>query len=333
MPLVWGVISGTLPEGLTITSNTLSFTPSATGSFTFIVRVTDQANRFDDQEMTLKIVTLPLPTITTSSLPSGTVNVPYPATTLEATGGAPPLVWQPVGLPFGLQFDAVTATIHGTPTSTGSQNVTFTVNDSTAPFNQTGVKTFPITVNAGLTVETPSLLPSATVGQNYSVLLSASGGTGPGTYTWSITGSPSTPAPGLSLSVGGAITGTPSTDGSFTRTYRVQDGNGIIVTKSLTLNAHGGLTIDTDDSTLPLPMGMISQPYSAALSASGGTGPGTYTWSRASGSDALPDGLALSLDGRITGTPTAAGRFAPKFTVQDRALTFVEKTVSITINP
>ena len=236
MPLVWGVISGTLPEGLTITSNTLSFTPSATGSFTFIVRVTDQANRFDDQEMTLEIVTLPLPTITTSSLPSGTVNVPYPATTLEATGGAPPLVWQPVGLPFGLQFDAVTATIHGTPTSTGSQNVTFTVNDSTAPFNQTGVKTFPITVNAGLTVETPSLLPSATVGQNYSVLLSASGGTGPGTYTWSITGSPSTPAPGLSLSVGGAITGTPSTDGSFTRTYRVQDSNGTSVTKSLTLD-------------------------------------------------------------------------------------------------
>ena len=58
-PLVWGVISGTLPADLTITSNQISFTPSATGSFTFTVRVTDATNQFDDQQLTLKIIASP----------------------------------------------------------------------------------------------------------------------------------------------------------------------------------------------------------------------------------------------------------------------------------
>jgi hypothetical protein len=116
-------------------------------------------------------------------------------------------------------------------------------------------------------------------------------------------------------------------------TFRVQDNNGIVVTKSLTLNAHAVLTIDTDNTTLPLPVGMVAQLYSAALSASGGTGPGTYLWFLASGSEALPDGLTLSLDGRITGTPTTARTSSPTFTVQDATLAFLEKKLSITINP
>lgn len=337
MPLVWGVISGTLPAGLTVTSDTLSFTPGATGTFTFTVRVTDATARFDDQQLTLKIVASSPPAITTSSLPIGTVNVSYPPTTLQATGGAPLLTWQPVGLPFGLQFDAPTATIHGTPTSNGSQNVTFTVNDATVPFNQTGTRTLLLTVNAGLTIDTRSPLPSATVGQNppYNEILSASGGTGPGTYSWSITGAPATPAPGLTLSSGGVISGSPSAAGSFTRTYRVQDSNGVATTKSLTLNANATLTIDTDNATLPLPVGVVLQPYSAALSASGGTGPGTYTWSLATGSDALPSGLILNPDGTIIGIPTIPSTSSPTFRVLDIAAGFavVQKVLSITITP
>ncbi len=50
--------------------------------------------------------------------------------------------------------------------------------------------------------------------------------------------------------------------------------------------------------------------YSAALSASGGSG--TYTWSVLSGS--LPGGLSLSAAGTISGTPSVGGDFT--FTVQ-----------------
>ncbi|MBB5350538.1 hypothetical protein HNR46_000766 [Haloferula luteola] len=56
-------------------------------------------------------------------------------------------------------------------------------------------------------------------------------------------------------------------------------------------------------TTSPLASGIVGASYSETLTASGGTSP--YTWSLASGS--LPDGLALSSAGEISGTPTAAG--------------------------
>lgn len=59
-----------------------------------------------------------------------------------------------------------------------------------------------------------------------------------------------------------------------------------------------------------VPNGVLNLSYSVSLTASGGEAP--YSWSVASG--ALPPGIALSGDGDLAGTPTAAGQFA--FTVQ-----------------
>jgi hypothetical protein len=64
-------------------------------------------------------------------------------------------------------------------------------------------------------------------------------------------------------------------------------------------------------TTASLPGGTLGAAYSAALTATGGTTP--LTWSLASGSS-LPAGLTLSSDGVISGTPTAAGDAT--FTVQ-----------------
>ena len=59
-------------------------------------------------------------------------------------------------------------------------------------------------------------------------------------------------------------------------------------------------------TTTSLPSALTNVSYSAALAASGGTTP--YTWSIVSGS--LPAGLVLnSSSGAITGVPTAAGTF------------------------
>ena len=73
------------------------------------------------------------------------------------------------------------------------------------------------------------------------------------------------------------------------------------VTGSTTLNVQTtGLTI----TTASLPNGRRNIPYSATLSATGGTSP--YTWAIASG--ALPTGLSLnSATGGISGTPTVRG--------------------------
>ena len=61
---------------------------------------------------------------------------------------------------------------------------------------------------------------------------------------------------------------------------------------------------------MSVPAATQSAPYSQTLSASGGTGP--YTFSLLSG--ALPAGLTLSSAGVISGTPTAGGTAV--FTVQ-----------------
>ena len=63
-------------------------------------------------------------------------------------------------------------------------------------------------------------------------------------------------------------------------------------------------------TTTTLPDGTVTVPYSAKLTAVGGTAP--YTWSVVSGS--LPPGLALAANGTVSGTPTKAGTY--DFTVK-----------------
>jgi hypothetical protein len=58
------------------------------------------------------------PTVTTTTLSSGTVGVPY-ITVATATGGTPPYKWSAVGLPDGLDITE-TGVISGTPTALAS---------------------------------------------------------------------------------------------------------------------------------------------------------------------------------------------------------------------
>ena len=176
-------------------------------------------------------------------------------------------------LPNGLSFSP-SGLISGIPLagSNGTTTHTFRVTDSTLPTGQFSELTRNLTINAALTINQDSL-PAGTEGQAYNTTLTASGGAPP--YTWSITGTgqPDQAAPGLTLSLGGVISGTPSTTtGSpFTRTYRVQDNNGAATTKSLAITVNATLTIDT---TSPLPNGKESQPYGPlTMQASGGTPP------------------------------------------------------------
>lgn len=87
--------------------------------------------------------TAPL-TITTTSLPNGTVGTAYSAT-LAATGGTPPYTWTESGtLPAGLTLSS-SGTISGTPTAAGTSSFTIQVKDSASGTASAGLS---ITVNS-----------------------------------------------------------------------------------------------------------------------------------------------------------------------------------------
>ena len=67
-------------------SGTISGSPTTAGSSNFTVQVKDSSNATDTQALSITIASPPL-TVTTSSLPNGTVGSAY-SQTLAASGGA-----------------------------------------------------------------------------------------------------------------------------------------------------------------------------------------------------------------------------------------------------
>ena len=244
--------------------------------------------------------------VTTTSLPNGQVGTAYSAA-LAATGGTTPYTWSLTSgtLPAGLSLSA-SGVISGTPTAAvNAASLTFKVTDSGQPA-QSQSATLTLTITAAAPVITTTSLPNGQVGTAYSAMLAATGGTTP--YTWSLT-SGTLPA-GLSLSASGVISGTPTaTVNAASLTFKVTDSGQPAQSQSATLT----LTITAAApviTTTSLPNGQVGTAYSAALAATGGTTP--YTWSLTSGT--LPAGLSLSASGVISGTPTA--------TVNAASLTF-----------
>ena len=85
------------------------------------------------------------PTITTESLPEGTVGQPYTAT-LEATGNN--IAWSSSDLPTWLTLDASTGVITGTPTTAGTYNFTVKAENSAGSYSKElslTVKSVPVT--------------------------------------------------------------------------------------------------------------------------------------------------------------------------------------------
>ena len=156
----------------------------------------------------------------------------------------------------------------------------------------------------------PATLPNGNVGTAYSQTVSGSGGTAP--YLFAVT-SGALPTGLLLNGATGAITGTPTTVGTFQFTITATDANGCPGSRAFTviIAAAGCPVITLSPPTLP--PGTMSSPYFQTITASGGTSP--YTFTLISG--ALPPGLLLSPTGTITGTPTTPGLFS--FTVQATA--------------
>ncbi len=189
------------PTGITVTSGgNISGTPSQAGTFPIEVDVTDAVKHFASAQYMLTIATLP--TITTTSLPSGLPGVAY-SQTIAATGGQAPynfFVLPTVTanpLPPGINL-AKSGLLAGTPTTPGAYSFTVQVVDAN---NNSGTKTFQLTIGAAtqsFVVSPLSLQLSGPSGGDVpgqqTVVISSTGA--PGAFTAQVDDGNGGPAPG-----------------------------------------------------------------------------------------------------------------------------------------
>ncbi|MGG1945749.1 putative Ig domain-containing protein [Trinickia sp. NRRL B-1857] len=308
-PYRFAVSSGALPAGLGLSSGgLLSGTPTAAGTFSFTVSVTDAANTVVTKTYSGFSVAAPTLTLTPASLPSGTQNSGY-SQSLSASGGTAPYTYAVTSgaLPSGMTLSG--GLLAGTPTAYGTFNFTVKATDSTTgtgPFSTS--TSYTLSLTPATPVITTSSLSSATVGASYNQAIAASGGNAP--YTFAVV-SGNWP-PGLSLSSGGVISGTPTSSGSYAFTIKLTDAAGTIVTQTY----YSGIVVGAPSIAVTpssLPGATQGSSYSRTIAASGGTAP--YTYAITGGS--LPSGLALSSAGLLSGTPTVSGNFSFTVTATD----------------
>jgi hypothetical protein len=155
----WTVTCASAPCGSFTASHTASGTattydappaPPSGGTVTITATAADAPSPLVSAVVT---VTAPPLSITTGSLPNGTINASYNAT-ITATGGVPPYTFKldatSTALPANLMFNpgSPSATITGTPTATGTtNNIIVDVKDSEGT-PMTAQMTFSLTVNA-----------------------------------------------------------------------------------------------------------------------------------------------------------------------------------------
>jgi hypothetical protein len=250
------------------------------------------------------------PTITAGSPPAGNTGTVYPGYTFTvASGGASPFTWSESGaLPPGLALSSA-GQLTGTPVTAGTYAFTVMVADSSMPA-LTG--TLPVSLTIDAIVVSPGQTPPAGVhGTPYSFMFNATGGNLP--LSWTVAAG--TLPPGLTLNPDGTLGGTPAAASStpFAFTVTVTDSS---TPTPATDSVAYAITISEPPPPIiynnPPPTATVGSPYSFSFSASDGLAP--LVWNPPT---TPMGGLAVGLDGVLSGTPSTAGIFPITLTVKD----------------
>jgi Putative Ig domain len=252
-----------------------------------------------------------------TSLPAATAAQPYSAT-IKVSGGSAPYVFvvDRGALPSGLTLSS-SGTVSGTPLSAGKY--TFHVDVSGAGGSH-GDNFITLTVQNGSSVSISVSPKTATVSSGGSQSFTAYvTGTSNTAVTWT--------ASAGSISTAGAFTApTVSSTTSVSITATSVADNTKKATAAVTVTAtSSALTI----TTTSLPGGNTGSGYGAALGATGGTTP--YSWSISTGS--LPAGITLDgTTGLLSGTPTTSGTSSFTAKVTDSKSATATQALTLTVS-
>ncbi len=316
-------LTNVLAPGLSLSaSGVISGTPTATGTFTTTILLSDGV---DTRQQNITITINATSDLRRIDFAFGPILVDAPmgrafTSTFNPTGGSGTHTWSVVsGLPPGMQlragstlpagFTPPTAFFTGVPTTPGTFTVRIRVDDSTGNFGirtatmkVTPLRFAPATVPHTLGVTLPPLQE----GSPYSFTFTAYNKTG--TLTFEPLLGAFMPA-GVSLNSTGVLSGTPSETGNFLEPFRMTDSGGnSIQTTGLGLSVYpagrpigvNGLTVATlANATKGIP---YTKNLNDLLIPGYGTAP--FNWTVTSGS--LPDGMSI-VGNLLTGTPTATG--------------------------
>lgn len=230
-PYTWS-LSGN-PAWLSIDSTgILSGVPPASGSFPFIVSLSD--NNFPNKNSTTKDFTLTVGaiSITTAALADASTGVAY-SQSLAQAGATAPLTWSLANnttLPDGLEINPTSGVISGTPTKRGTFNFSIKLTGA----NGSTTKNFTINADTPLSIDAATLSAGALT-QSYQQTLTAQGGRAP--YTWSILSPNGGALPdGLQLAPNtGALSGTPTAAGTFNFIVKVTDADTKTATRTFSI--------------------------------------------------------------------------------------------------
>ena len=305
-PFSWTLSKGKLPPGLSITSSGLiTGSPTKKGKKNFTVIA---SNDYGADKKKISITVYDMPSITTTSLKDATVAKKYTASIKKK--GSKPLTWELEGsLPQGLTFNDSKAKISGTPTVNDKGMIRLTLSNPAGELS----KVYTLAVKAISPTIKPASLKAGTFGKEYNASLKVKG-TAPITLLLS-----GDLPEGLSFD-NGKITGTPQevcTNRPLT-VYAVNMGGVTAQNYSLTVKA-----VAPKITTKKLPDAVQGSEYSFDVEA---TGTPPITW-KASG---LPQGLSMTTNGNISGTPSKSGKFRVKVTAENSSKT-AKKSYKLTV--
>jgi hypothetical protein len=296
------------------------------GNYSITLQATDGVNGTITKDVTLGVNAaggFKLAMFQNTALADGRVGEIYGETLTLLDGDGIVLtgvVFEAAELPPGIGLNGLTGVLSGTPTTAGTFYAQLTGHQDSGGVHV--VTILPLTVLPPLSPAassafefTTQYLNNGEVGTAYVDQWATTGGNGTVTFS-----SPDLGALGLSVSASGAVTGTPTTAGTFVIHLFAEDASTTISTNLSVVFAPSSASNQYWDYS-GVPAAIVNQLYSRVppilVAAVNVTSP-VYS------AVGLPGGLSYSATtGEISGTPTDVGEYRVTFTCVDGAVTLV----------